>query len=64
MCRFCPIFSGRPDIMTLEKQAHNCEYERQDIDGKMPDNEKCIDGCPDVLCTNLDLSSIKLALEK
>ena len=64
MCRFCPIFSGRPDIMTLEKQAHNCGYSRKDIDGKLPDNEKCIDGCPDVMSTNLDLSSIKSALEK
>ena len=52
--------------MTLEKQAHNQGYNRQDIDGKCPKNEICVDteNCPEVLQTNLDLKSIKIQLEK
>ena len=58
------IFRGRPDIMTLESQSHNFGYSRKDIDGQFPENGKCIKGCPDTLSTNLDLPSLKSALEK
>ena len=58
------IFRGRPDIMTLESQSHNFGYSRQDIDGQIPENGKCIQNCPDTLSTNLDLPSLKSVLER
>ena len=50
--------------MTLEKQGHNQGYTRPDIDGKCPNNEICVENCPEVLETNLDLKAIKSKLEK
>ena len=50
--------------MTLESQSHNFGYSRQDIDGQIPENGKCIQNCADTLSTNLDLPSLKSVLEK
>ena len=56
--------SGIASKITLEIQAHNDGYSRNDVDQRCPDNGKCVTDSEECLKTNLDIGELVQSLNK
>ncbi|GFN78141.1 pyrrolidone-carboxylate peptidase [Plakobranchus ocellatus] len=45
--------------LTLEQQAHNDGYDRDDVDGQIPHTKMCVDGsCHNIIASDLNMSLV------
>ncbi|CAL4117206.1 unnamed protein product [Meganyctiphanes norvegica] len=56
--------AGTADMLTLEQLAHNCGYERQDIDQCLPQGGHCCKDGPDEIKSGIDMNKISDILNK